>query len=242
MYNRKSPLLSVVTVVFNGGKTLSNTLDSLRKVKSPIIEYIVIDGKSTDNTLSIINKNLDIIDQFISEEDKGIFDAMNKGINLATGEYTIFLNADDELYSPGFNNAIQKLNENKFSILSCVTMIKSDSTGSIYFPYPDALPYGPSIPHPSTFVKTAILKANPFKLSYKISADYDLFLNLYLKNIKFEILHEITSLFALGGASSNIENGLIEIKNIRKRRLGYKYAYYNGLYVIKNILKKIRHE
>lgn len=240
MPNMPATTLTIITVVFNGEKTLENAIDSLRNIKTQNIEYIIIDGKSTDKTCNIINKNSDVVDVYISESDNGIFDAMNKGICLANGKYTLFLNADDQLYMPGFNNAVRELISSNHSILSCITMVNSDTDGSIYFPYPKSLPYGPSVPHPSTFVKTEILKNNLFDLKYKISADYDLFLRLYLKGYEFKILHEIVSLFAPGGASSNLEKGLIEIKEIRKTRLGIKYFIYITTEKIKKLVKNFR--
>jgi len=228
--------LSIVTVVFNGGGTISRTFDSVRSIKEENIEYLVIDGKSSDNTLSEIIKNKDIIDKFISEPDEGIFDAMNKGINLSSGKYCIFINADDEIYVPGFVKAIEKLKTELPQVLSCLTMINSKFDGGIFFPYPRALPFQSSIPHPSTFVKTNILKSENFDTRFKISADYDLFLRLYLKGYKFTVLPQVTSLFSLGGASSNIPLGEKEVLNIRRERLGIKYGFYEFIARLKKLI------
>jgi len=89
------PLISIVTVVYNGAKHLEQTILSVLKQSYPNVEYLIIDGGSTDGTLEIIRQYEEAIDYWISETDKGIYDAMNKGISLASGDYIVFLNADD---------------------------------------------------------------------------------------------------------------------------------------------------
>ena len=93
----QAPHISIITVVRNGAADLARTIDSIRRQNYPCLEYVVIDGASTDGTLDVAKDNADIIDVFISEPDAGIYDAMNKGINRSRGEYLLFLNAGDEL-------------------------------------------------------------------------------------------------------------------------------------------------
>jgi glycosyltransferase involved in cell wall biosynthesis len=90
--------LTIVTVVFNAADLLEATIRSVRKAEFPQIEYIVIDGGSQDGTLDIIHDNSDSIDIWISDRDKGLYDAMNKGLMKATGEYVLFLNSGDLLF------------------------------------------------------------------------------------------------------------------------------------------------
>ena len=97
---------SIVTVVLNARNDLLETIKSLRKQNFTNFEYIVIDGGSTDGTIEVINKNLDIIDKWTSEKDSGIYDAMNKGIDLCEGNYIGMLNAGDK-YMP---NALSIIN------------------------------------------------------------------------------------------------------------------------------------
>ena len=92
----KAPLISVITVVYNGASTLKKTIDSVAKQNYLNIEYIIIDGGSTDNTVQIIEEYSHRINFWISEKDNGIYDAMNKGIRLAKGDWIYFLNADDK--------------------------------------------------------------------------------------------------------------------------------------------------
>ena len=90
-------LLSVITVVRNGAETISHTIDSVRKQRDAHFEHIIVDGASTDQTLDIIRLNQHERLRWISEPDRGIYDAMNKGIAMAHGEWILFLGADDEL-------------------------------------------------------------------------------------------------------------------------------------------------
>ena len=100
-------ILTIITVVFNADKSIENTILSVieqkKRYKNRNIEYIIIDGKSTDNTINIIKKYNQYIDFWISEPDKGIYDAMNKGIDIAKGEYIFFLGADDILLNLPLN-------------------------------------------------------------------------------------------------------------------------------------------
>ena len=100
------PLVSVVTVVFNGEKYLEETIQSVINQTYDNVEYIIIDGGSTDGTLDIIKKYEDRIDYWVSERDRGIYDAMNKGIDLASGEWINFMNAGDGLDSYSILNEI----------------------------------------------------------------------------------------------------------------------------------------
>ena len=85
------PLVSIITVVFNGYETIQRTINSVQSQTYKNIEYIVIDGCSTDGTLDILNSNIGLIDKIVSEKDNGIYDAMNKGIGIANGDYIFFL-------------------------------------------------------------------------------------------------------------------------------------------------------
>ena len=89
------PLITIITVVFNGDKYLQETIDSIKKQNYKNYEYIIIDGGSTDKTLQIIKNNSSMIDYWISEKDEGIYDAFNKGLNLAKGDYIGIINSDD---------------------------------------------------------------------------------------------------------------------------------------------------
>lgn len=102
--NDSLPVVSIITVVYNAQGPLAKTMRSVREQKAryPHIEYIVVDGASKDGTLEVINQNEDIVSRWISEPDKGIYDAMNKGLGMASGDFVWFLNAGDFIYSDRF--------------------------------------------------------------------------------------------------------------------------------------------
>ncbi len=108
MNNSKLPVISIITVVYNDVHNIERTVRSIRNQKYPQIEYIIIDGGSTDGTLEVIQKNKDIISHWISEPDDGIYHAMNKGLNSATGDYVWFINSGDEIYSADTLNNIRE--------------------------------------------------------------------------------------------------------------------------------------
>ena len=110
-------LITIITVVYNSKNNIDLTLDSVRRIKNNNIEYVVIDGNSNDGTLDILNKNIDIIDTLISEEDKGIYDAMNKGIENSSGKYIAFLNAGDS-YLADFNYSTSLLLNENYDVFS----------------------------------------------------------------------------------------------------------------------------
>lgn len=176
--------VSVVTVCFNAVGTIERTILSVINQTYKNIEYIVIDGRSTDGTLDIIYKYRDHIDYFVSEPDKGIFDAMNKGIKVATGEWIIFLNAGDT-----FVNSDVVLNVFKERDTKNLGVI----FGQWYLKYNDQLrlkdtrPFylnksrfrGMGFSHQSVFVRTEFAKKYLFDLKYQLSADYNMIWSLY---------------------------------------------------------------
>lgn len=106
MTNALHPKFSIITVTYNAGKVLEDTIQSVIFQTYRNIEYILIDGGSKDNTLQIVSKYRNHISKVVSEPDQGLYDAMNKGIRLATGDYLCFLNAGDELHE---NETLQKM-------------------------------------------------------------------------------------------------------------------------------------
>ncbi|HZH55525.1 MAG TPA: glycosyltransferase family 2 protein [Sphingobacteriaceae bacterium] len=101
-----APTLSVITVVYNNVKDIARTLHSVLDQSYPHIEYVVVDGGSTDGTLAVLRQYEDRISQLISEPDEGIYDAMNKGLRMATGDYVLFMNSGDELYASNTVEAV----------------------------------------------------------------------------------------------------------------------------------------
>lgn len=207
-YNEK-PLISIITVVYNGEKFLEETILSTLNQSYDNVEYIIIDGGSTDGTLDIIRKYENVVDYWVSEKDFGIYDAMNKGINVATGDWINFMNAGDKLFDintikniiPSLNvdliygnHALYKEQSNEYNIVDVSTY--SDKRN---------IPFC----HQSLFVKAKLLKKNLFNIKYKIAADYDQYLRLKNLDTKILYLPMTISLYLDGGLSSTSRKKLI---------------------------------
>lgn len=224
------PLITVVTVVYNGEKTLEQTIQSVVNQTYDNVEYIIIDGASTDGTLDIVKKYEDKIDYWQSEPDKGIYDAMNKGIGLATGEWINFMNSGDEFYD---SNTISDIFMNKKisadvlygSVVLNGNIVKPRKISSIKYTLPFC--------HQSSFLKRCICPL--FKSEYRIIADYIMFLGLYERKSVFKNLDIPISRFDENGVSSNYKKVIAE---------KIKYAKYNkryfDIFVFKFLLIKNR--
>ncbi|MBW4513572.1 MAG: glycosyltransferase [Scytonematopsis contorta HA4267-MV1] len=203
--------ISIVTPVYNTASTLEKTIQSvINQSRISELEYIIVDGGSTDGSIEIIERYLDKISVFISEKDKGVYDAMNKGISLATGDVIGIINADD-WYNEG---ALQSI-ENIF--------IQQPDTSIVYSPidnyvdskyvntfYPgslDNLIFKFILNHPSCFIRKSIYEQiGLFNLSYKIAADYDLIFRAYISGAKFQFIDTPLASYSLNGMTGNLSN------------------------------------
>lgn len=204
--------ISIVTVVYNAETTLEGTIQSVMAQDYPDIEYIVVDGKSTDGTLAICDRYREHIDQLVSEPDKGIFDAMNKGVALATGDFIGILNADDIYDGPGVISAVaRQLSESGAeSLYGDLVMVKPDDLAKVvrYYNGKDfhlkRFEKGDMPPHPTFFVhRSAYERFGNFKLNYKIVADFELMLRfLYVEKMSSTYLSMTMIRMRTGGNSS----------------------------------------
>jgi glycosyltransferase involved in cell wall biosynthesis len=217
-----SPLLSIITVTRNCEATVERTLASVRSIKTPAIEYIVIDGVSTDSTLAIVSRYGDIVDVLVSEPDRGIYNAMNKGAALASGDYILFLNGDDHLLPEGFNEGVVLLGRQRPEVLSCRSEVVSDTSESLGLLKLSVwrLFFFNTVPHLATFVRADLQKKFRFREQFKIAADYDLFLRLFLGRHRFSTSELITATHYRGGFSSNVALTTLECRQIRRENLG----------------------
>ena len=201
------PLVSVITVCYNATTVIEATILSIIGQTYSNIEYIIIDGGSTDGTIEVIKKYEKKISYWVSEPDKGIYDAMNKGIVKSTGEWIHFLNAGDVyLNTHILEDYIRCFNEKKVKadVLYGDVICKFDFGNLLLKPgaLSDFESYFP-ISHPATLVKGELLKENVFDTSYQISADYELLYRLYHKGCTFEYIPIPLVLFdAITGISS----------------------------------------
>lgn len=217
--------ISIIIATYNAGKTLQHCLDSIAPQKSKELELLIIDGQSTDNTLDIINSNKLIIDFYISETDKGIYDAWNKGIQMATGEWIMFVGADDILLPNALSQYIDLINKtpeignydyicanNEFigkdgKVLKIMGEAPSWSKMKKYM----AAAHVASLHNK----KNLFNKVGLYNLEYKICADYELLLRKKDKLIfLFKPIH--IAQMKVGGMSFSTK-AIIETYLIRKR-------------------------
>ncbi len=180
LFKETDTLISIVTVSYNAVLTIEQTILSVINQTYPNVEYIIIDGGSTDGTVDIIKKYEDKIAYWVSEPDKGIYDAMNKGVVVATGEWINFMNAGD-IFTDG--DVIDKLFHQNI-IINRVGIVFGD-TLVVFRNREKIVRFGddthhkimPSC-HQSIFCRRNLLVSNPFDLRYKIAADYNFFFQL----------------------------------------------------------------
>ena len=201
--------ISIVTVAFNEEKNIRRTIESVLNQTSCDFEYIICDGKSTDRTVEIAKEYESIFSQkginFIvnSEKDNGIYDGMNKGIDLSSGNYVIFINAGDALYnSDVIGNIIRSIKDDQPEVVYGDCQFIDNHIKRVECADHQLLKERMSICHQSVLVRTDIIKANKFDINYKIAADYNMMLTLYMQKCRFFKINEVISIFYADGISS----------------------------------------
>jgi len=200
------PKLSVITIVYNNVKDIERTMLSVLNQTYKNIEYIIIDGASTDGTKDVIYKYKSKLAQFISEPDKGIYDAMNKGLFLATGDYVLFMNSGDEIYAPETVADVFDT-ESAADIYYGETEMFNEqwqSLGQRRHCTPEdfnwkSFRYGMNISHQAIYVKRSI--AEPFDLRYKYSADIDWIIRAAKNASSIVNTHMYVAKYLVGGVS-----------------------------------------
>lgn len=230
------PLVTVITVVFNGASTIEDTIQSVINQTYSNIEYIIVDGGSTDVTLDIIRKYEGSINYWISEKDAGVYDAMNKGIALATGEIVGFLNADDVYIRPDvLNRVVATMSDSAvdacYADLIYVQREQTDRVVRFWKSrdYQSGLFEKGWMPaHPTFFVRKSVYqKLGGFDLRYRLQADFDLALRfIAVHGIQTRYVPEIWVRMRMGGMSNN------SIRNILRGNLeAHSACRNNGLRV-----------
>lgn len=219
--------ISIITPVYNSVNTLEKTILSVinQEIESEL-EYIIVDGGSTDGTLEIINRYSDKIDIFISEPDKGVYDAMNKGIKLATGDVVGIINSDD-----WYNDGALKVVESSFNEEPEISIIYSPIYNYLNSQYLNKFVPGElnkllirfPLNHPSCFVKKSVYESiGLFDLSYKINADYDFIFRAYIAGLAFRYVETPLASYSLDGMSGK---AFSQFNNIRESwKVGSKFA------------------
>lgn len=237
-------LVSVITPCYNSGKTIEKTLECIENQTYHNIEYIIVDGGSTDETLEIIEKHRHRLPErfrLISEKDSGIYDAMNKGIGLATGQLIGIVNSDDWYEKDTVEQAVAHYQGNPYEVIYGMQRTYLNGREKATFIYHhDFLPQQ-MITHPTCFVTADTYRDfGTFDLQYRSAADYDLMLRYFeSKKVVFTPVMRILSNFQLGGMSSS-QTGVRENATIRYRR-GYLSKSRYWFIMVKSHLYELVH-
>ncbi len=238
---KNTPLFSIITVVRNNEVGILRTLKSIQNQDFRNFEHIIIDGASNDGTIDVIKMFTNEKQIVISEKDNGIYDAMNKGIHLAQGEYIAFLNSGDwyEYNALTLANNILFKNDNIDILHGLLAyynnnldleFVLGESSNSI----PNRM-----IQHPTCFVKANLYKEYLFDINYKSSSDYNTFIRFFLNKFKFYFSPIIFTNFVNDGISQNINSRVesLEIKWKYKFISFKKYLLLKTFYFLIKILK-----
>jgi glycosyltransferase involved in cell wall biosynthesis len=204
--------VSIITVCFNSAKTIRDTIESVLSQDYPDIEYIVIDGGSNDQTLEIVKEYADRIAIIVSETDNGIYDAMNKGIALASGDVVGMLNSDDVYINEHAVSELMKTMQDAHSdsVFADLVIVDPENLNKVLRYYdssyfnPSKFRFGWMPAHPTFFVKKALYdKVGPYSLDYQISADYEMLIRLlWVQKASYAYLQKPVVRMRYGGAST----------------------------------------
>lgn len=240
------PLLTIITITYNAEKYLDRTLKSVQTALSNTthsaqVEYLIIDGNSKDNTLKIAEEYSQILTKIISEPDRGLYDAMNKGLALATGRYVWFLNAGDEIFDKNvLSNLILNFETNADVYYSDAMLVREDGSEvglrSKFTPHnlPENLKwqdfeFGMKVCHQAFIAKKTIA---PLYDITNLSADIDWEITCLKKAYKIQFLHFVLCRYLLGGLSvKNHKRSLIDRFKVLRKHFGLIPAVSNHLFI-----------
>lgn len=195
---------SIITINYNNKEGLKRTIDSVVCQTYNDFEYIVIDGESTDGSVDIIREHEKYITYWVSEKDRGIYHAMNKGVSQAHGDYCIFMNSGDYFCSLDVLHKVSLIETYKDIIIGNV--ISESGTIISQLPHREISLYhlySGAIPHQGTFIKTILLKETPYDETLKITADWKFFLQkIIIENCSVEFIKDIIAIYDTNGISS----------------------------------------
>lgn len=240
------PMVTVVTVVFNGEEFIEDTILSVINQSYRNIEYIVIDGGSLDKTTEIIMRYQNHIRYWVSEKDFGIYDAMNKGIDAATGEWIIFMNTGDAFSSKSSVADVFSQDQNDFTVIyGDVNVIYPKFMRLVKAKMISEIQKGMPFSHQSTLVKTSYHKANKFNIKNTIAADMEFLMRAYTSGFLFNYFPFSISNISSGGISDT--NRIKTILSWWKVSFEFGSSRYLALYYmalvlttcLKSVAKKI---
>ena len=195
---------SVITINYNNNEGLRRTIDSVIGQSSKDFEFIIIDGGSTDGSVDVINNYKEYIDYWVSERDRGIYHAMNKGVAHAHGDYCIFMNSGDCFYDETVLERIRSLKE-KDDII--VGKVMSNKNQLLFTPPSRDISlfylYSGTVPHQSSFIKTELLRQYPYDENLKIVSDWKFFVQAIIEgNCTIRFVNELVARFDMDGVST----------------------------------------
>lgn len=217
--------ISIITVSFNAEKTIHSTLESVVSQTYSNIEHIVVDGASRDNTMTIVAKFRDHLTHVISEPDKGIYDAMNKGLTLASGDIICFLNADD-IYAQTttLSTIVQLMSANNLdALISDIEFFRADAPHKALRRYkskyfrPDRLAFGWMPAHPGLFLHRRVYEQyGLFRTDLRIAGDFDFIARIFSKNtLNYDYYPQVTVRMLIGGISTGgLRNTIVLNKEV----------------------------
>lgn len=215
MEKKSQPKISIVTVVFNDRDGLSRTIDSVVAQQWSGKEYIVVDGGSTDGSRELIEERSDVIDRYVSEKDRGIYDAMNKGAAMATGDFVIFMNAGDTFAATDVISRVFAVDGAPEADIVYGDVVK----GGVVKPAGEAVnSHRMFFCHQSCFARRAVLVEEPFDISHRMSADFKWVKTMIKQRRRFVKTDVAVAVFDTGGVSNrNRSAGLADnIKVVRE--------------------------
>ena len=235
------PVLSVITIVYNNARDIERTLLSVLNQTYDAIEYIVVDGASNDGTLEIIKRYESQIVKLISEKDKGIYDAMNKGLALATGDYVIFMNSGDEFYSTDTVAKVFATAADADIYYGETEMVNDEreSLGQRRHKAPAkfnwrSFKYGMSVSHQAIYIKRSLVE--PYDPKYQLSADIDWIIRAAKKAKKIVKVDGYVAKYLVGGMSkAKHKQSLLERFDIMKRHYGLVPTVFNHVVIAFNL-------
>lgn len=245
MYRRMNGTkVTIITVCLNAEKTIERTIKSIINQTYSEIEYIIVDGLSTDRTMDIVYEYQDYIDLIISEKDKGLYYAMNKGIEKSTGDIIGIINADDWYEAHAVETAVNALNKSmadiavgRINVIDDNNRISEPAKRNLYYIWS-----GMTVDHPALFVKKQIYNEyGLFNCSYSIVADYEFVYRLLKIGVSIVYVNRVLATFSLGGLSNSQNNrtqnelntimkGLFDLEMLQER-IKQKLQYATSVYI-----------
>ncbi|GAB6124196.1 glycosyltransferase family 2 protein [Dysgonomonas termitidis] len=227
--------LSIITINFNNAAGLQKTIESIVCQRNAGFEYIVIDGSSTDSSVDIIKKQADRITYWVSEPDTGIYNAMNKGIRKATGEYLLFVNSGDTIMgNTDLSSIIEKLASGEDIIYYNLEI--AETNGNAYIKtYPDNPDFKyfaeDTLPHTASFIKRKrLIDYGYYSEEKKIASDWAFFIDAICSlNCKYKHINQCFSTFYIDGISSDFQNRKL-LEKERDMHIALTYPLYNTIY------------